>query len=189
MKNKSFAVCIVLYSILSSGVAFASGEGFFMKEIQLTQGFVALVDDANFDLLNQFKWQAKVHKRIVYAARTIRISKNKRKEIKMHRVVMGVTDGNIHIDHINHNGLDNREENLRTCTHKQNHGNRRKPIGCTSAYKGVSWHNGHKKWVVQIIDSGQRIFISGFDKEIDAAKKYNELAVLHFGEFANLNIV
>jgi len=117
-----------------------------MREINLTQGKIALVDDGDYDYLMQWKWHADIKSNTCYARRTIRIGK-KPKRVYIHRVIMN-PPSNMEIDHINHNGLDNRRCNLRICTHQENtfntNGFKRK-----SKYKGVSKrvdHNRKKPW-------------------------------------------
>lgn len=87
-----------------------------MKEIKLGgklgQGKVALVDDDDYAYLSQFSWylhsngytSGRRHERVCTSIN--------RKHSKMHRVVMGVTDPKLTVDHINGNVLDNRKENL-----------------------------------------------------------------------------
>lgn len=96
-----------------------------MKEIQLTQGQVALVDDEDFEWLNQWKWQAAWQKNIqsYYAVRTTRLL-GFRKTIMMHREIMKTPDG-LQCDHISHNTLDNRKCQLRNCTRGENQRNRK----------------------------------------------------------------
>lgn len=107
-----------------------------MKEIQLTHGFVTLVDDEDFEILKWFKWG--VHKsRNTYYARTFKKNPNrklKQKTIIMHRLIMNPPN-DMQIDHINHNGLDNRKENLRIVTHRENHLNRIKNAILPGAFK------------------------------------------------------
>src|SRR5262245_15911057 len=102
-----------------------------MKQIPLTRGLFALVDDADFARLSQFKWNAIPGKKTWYAVRA-----SKRKRIWMHREVTGLL---CQIDHRNQNGLDNTRENLRAATHSQNHANQSKRRGSRSQYRGVCW--------------------------------------------------
>ena len=89
-----------------------------MENIELTKGKVAIVDDEDYKFLSQYKWGAFKNRNIYYAARMDYRGK-KRKNILMHRVIMGEpTD--MQIDHINGNGLDNRRINLRVVTQSQN---------------------------------------------------------------------
>jgi len=113
---------------------------FHMKEIKLTQGKAALIDDEDFDLINQFNWYANNSRGIFYAIAYISISnKNgikKENYILMHRLLMNPGKG-LFVDHINHNGLDNRRDNLRIVTHRVNHLNRIKSnkTGLCGAFK------------------------------------------------------
>jgi hypothetical protein len=85
----------------------------------------AIVDDADYEALNQYKWKAKPNRPggNVYAIRTTKIGE-KTCDIRMHRVVIGYS-GRLDVDHINHNSLDNRKENLRTVTRSVNVLNRK----------------------------------------------------------------
>ncbi len=141
-----------------------------MKEIQLTKGKVALVDDEDFECLN-----------------------------KMHRLIMNVSDPKIQIDHIDGNGLNNQKFNLRQCSSSQNSMNRRKLINTSSKYKGVHKRTRATKkktynyWVAAIKVLGKLIFLGYFpftpDGEIQAALKYNKAAIKYKKEFAKINII
>lgn len=158
-----------------------------MKEIQLTQGKVALVDDADFEYLNQWKWFAdKATNNKFYAVRkSIRIN-GKGINQKMHRIIFG-NNLESHIDHINGDTLDNRRINLRICTHQQNMFN--KPISKAnkSGYKGVSFIGSNKMYRAAICINKKTIHIGNFYYAKQAAKAYNEAAIKYHGEFANLN--
>jgi hypothetical protein len=105
----------------------------------------------------------------------------------MHRVVMRVNEDAMY-DHINHDKLDNRKENLRLATSTQNNRNRRKRSDTTtSQYKGVSWHGRSGKWQVHIRVNGKGINLGYFILELDAAYVYDKAARYYFGEFAYTN--
>lgn len=110
------------------------------------------------------------------------------KNIAIHRLVTDCPRGMI-VDHINHNTLDNRKENLRICTHQENMRNSFKNKNLTSKYKGVSWHKDKKRYRVQLTIDGKCKEFGLFKNEIDAAKKYNQLVSSIYGEFAVLNII
>jgi hypothetical protein len=160
-----------------------------MKEIQLTQGKVALVDDEDFDYLNQWKWFAHKQKKTYYAGRNIFIS-NKFKTIHMHRVIMKTPD-NMEVDHCDFNGLNCQKSNMRNCTHQQNSWNR-KSFG-SSQYLGVSLytkeHNGiERKYIIAHFETnGVQKHLGHFKTEEEAALAYDAKAKEIYGEFANLN--
>lgn len=160
-----------------------------MKEIKLTQGQVALVDDEDYDMLMQYKWCA--HKQgcgDFYAVRTIKLD-GKNYTIRMHRFLMGLTKGEkLVVHHKNHNTLDNRKINLINCTHKENlrHQKPQKRI-TSSIFKGVTWDKTKNKWMSKLQHNGFCRFLGYFTDEKEAAKAYNEAALKHFGEFALLN--
>lgn len=106
-----------------------------MAEIELTQGYIAIVDDEDFGQVSQFKWYAVKSKRhrLVYAARSYWSNvggKRKMNRIYLHQFINGKADG-LFVDHKNGNGLDNRKCNLRFCTRSQNMANRRSLPGST----------------------------------------------------------
>ncbi len=155
-----------------------------MKRIPLTQGKFALVDDEDFGWLNQHKWCVlKCDSGLWYATRG--------KGIFMHRAILGLKVGDgIKTDHRNHNGLDNRQENLRKCTNSENQHNQKPRLAhldCTSKYKGVSWLKNDQKWRVLMKCSGKWHYLGLFTSEINAAKAYDKKAKELFGEFAQTN--
>lgn len=155
-----------------------------MKEIKLTQDKVALVDDEDFDYLNQWKWCAHFNQFLFYAER--RVGK---KILKMHRVIIGVTDPDIKIDHKDGDGLNNQRGNLRKATDAQNLCNKIKKLNTTSKYKGVHLEKFTGRWRAEVQYLGKKIRIGRFDDEVDAALAYNEAAKVIQGEFARLNAI
>ncbi len=159
-----------------------------MKRIKLTQGQYAIVDDADYDWLNRWKWCVTGIEGAFYAIRNSPKIKGKSHQIFMHRIILGLAykDGQ-EGDHRDHNTLDNRRDNLRICTHRQNIMNQSLQKNKTSKYKGVCWDNSRKKWMVGIKINGKIKYLGRFEDEKDAAEAYNEAAKEYFGEFAFLN--
>lgn len=93
----------------------------------------------------------------------------------------------ISVDHVNHDGLDNRLENLRICTFTENVGNTRKQKGRSSKYKGVSYSKNTKKYEAYISKKDKKIGLGLFTSEHAAAIAYNIEAKRYFGKFALLN--
>lgn len=156
------------------------------KLIELTQGKQAIVDDEDFEWLNQWKWYAHKDKKTWYARRSYG-PRIERKSINMHTFIMGLNQGQ-KVDHRNNNGLDNRRDNLRECTNSQNATNSTKRKGnFTSRYKGVSWDKRDKNWRAQIMVDYKKKRIGNFDNEIDAAKAYDRFAIELHGEYASIN--
>ncbi len=151
------------------------------KLIPLTQGQFAIVDADDYEELSRYKWHVNKGGRTYYAR-----SQKKGKDIKMHRLIMGAPKG-LFVDHINHNGLDNRKQNMRLCTRLENIRNQLPRRGGSSQYKGVGWHKKTKKFVARITYKGKRTSLGYYDDEIEAAKAYDKKAKELFGEFAYLN--
>lgn len=159
---------------------------YIMKQIPLTQGKFALVDDEDFEELNKHKWYAQKDGNTFYANRKVGIGQGKEKVDIMHRIILGVTDSKIKVDHIDHNGLNNQRQNLRIATSAQNAMNKKSSKNTSSKYKGVTYRRLNK-WEASIYLFKKYKYIGIFSTEIEAAKAYDEMAKLHFGEFACLN--
>jgi hypothetical protein len=156
-----------------------------IKEIQLTQGYIALVDDEDYEKVSQYKWYAENRLYSWYARTTIIKT---RKNIYLHRFILNVKPDE-EVDHINGNGLDNRRCNLRIVTHQQNMMNVKKRINGSSKYRGVFWDKEREKWEAQIAINGKSCYLGLFTSEVEAAKAYNIKALESFGEYAKLNII
>jgi len=149
--------------------------------------YTLLYDEEDYEIIKDHKWRIKNVGKCFYAVTDIKYI-NKKITIRMHRLIMGFPEG-MHIDHINHNGLDNRKCNLRECTGSQNNANQRNQIGKSSKYKGVCFNKNRNKFVAAIKKDKKQKYLGIYISEIDAAKSYNKAAIEYFGEFANLNVI
>lgn len=149
-----------------------------MAEIQLTRGFVALIDDADAAWASQWKWHASGDGgRFTYAARD-------GSRILLHRDLLGLGRGNNPIvDHANGNTLDCRRANIRICSYSQNLANRGPLAG--RRFKGVYQHR--LRWQTKAKANGQRFYLGSYTSEIEAAKAFDAFARETWGEFAKLN--
>ena len=170
-------------------------RGISMKHIKLTKGQFAIVDDEDFEWLNQWKWHVrKTHckdGKTYYAQRSIwDKATQKCINIPMHRQILRLKKGDGRQgDHINHRTLDNRRSNLRAVTHEQNCRNRRPQQLTSSRFKGVSRIKGQNKFETHITINDRCINLGHFKSEVEAAKAYNTKAEELFGEHAWLNPV
>lgn len=154
-----------------------------MKEIPLTQGQVALVDDADFERVNQFKWHARRAGGAFYAVHMVK-NAGKQEAVRLHRFIL---PGIGPIDHKDGNGLNNCRDNLRPASKAQNgQAFRRKSIGASSSFRGVS-RLPYSRWRAQIRTGGITYYLGCFDVEEDAALAYDWAAKELFGEFASPN--
>jgi hypothetical protein len=152
-------------------------------EVPIYGGKFALIDDKDGALVGAYKWyifdQARYGcGRSVYATTS--------RGVKMHRLIIGARGG-VSVDHVNHDGLDNRRANLRLCRGSQNGANSQLAINNTSGYKGVSFSIARCKYEAKIQVMRKSIFLGRFGTAIEAAHAYDQAAVKYFGEFACTN--
>lgn len=165
----------------------------FMKKIKLSRygknkalKLAALVDDEDFEELNQWCWAINKGCNTLYAQR---MDHSNGKTIQMHRQILGLTDPKIMCDHRDRNGLNNQKDNLRIATKSQNAQNK-KGTG-KSKFLGVYLKRGkgYKRdyFAAQIKIKDKNTYIGFFKTEEEAAMAYDKFAIIHHGEFANLN--
>lgn len=159
-----------------------AGNSDMSKEITLTQGKVAFVDDEDYPKLFGYKWRFSSRG---YAVRWGSWGSGKRRMVLMHRETNKTPNG-FGTDHINHNKLDNRKINLRTCNHAENKQNSVSKVG-TSQYKGVYWHKLRKIWMARITIFKKIHYLGCYDDEEMAAMAYDLIARQVFKKFAKLN--
>ena len=152
-----------------------------MKEIQLTKGQVVIVDDEDYERINQHKWYAlKVEGNKFYAARDMWLGNNKKKTILMHRIIMNVPK-DLQADHINGCALDNCRQNLRLATNQQNNMNKIYPMKNNKlGIKGIHWDKKNKKFIVQV----QYVFVGRFFCLEKAKSEHRKAELKYQGEFA-----
>jgi HNH endonuclease len=139
------------------------------KQIQLSNGEFTLVDDEDFVVYNQYKYHKSVRG---YAYRWIDYPK----AIFLHREIINCPP-DLEVDHINHDGLDNRKCNLRVVTSSMNKHNRWEPA------RGYYFETARKKWYACINVEGKKIFLGRFDTEEEAATARREAEVKYLPEF------
>ena len=147
-----------------------------MKLISLTQNQFTKVDDEDFDYLNQWKWYAlwSPNTNSFYA---VRAEYSTGKKLRIHRIIMNVTDPKLQVDHVFHDTLDNRKCNLRVVTKRQNLQNRK---GGSSIYPGVTFMKNQDKWISRIVINKKIKYLGLFINEIDAYILYTKLIIIKF---------
>ena len=145
-------------------------------------GYVVQFDDVDIDLIKQHGWRGVNRNYGCYVTTDINY-----KSQYLHRMLMTPKEG-LEIDHVDGNGLNNRRNNLRVCTHAENSRNIHSVIGA-SKDKVVYWRKERSRWVARIKVNYEVKWLGSFADEIDAAMAYNNAAVEHFGQFAQLNEV
>lgn len=153
-----------------------------MKKIKLTQNKYALVDDEDFERLNQYKWYAVKGKGLWYASRHTSAKIDKaRKVVWMHREVNN-TPKEMETDHIDGNGLNNQRKNLRACVHAQNGMNKGKNRSNTSGFKGVT-QSSINRWKSQITVDNKNLYLGSFNSKLKAYKAYCEACLKYHKQY------
>lgn len=157
-----------------------------MKKIHIKDNVYAVVDDEDFDNLNQYKWSLVrgYAKRMTWDSKTKKVG-----NLTMHQIVLGKKDG-FEIDHINRNRLDNRKQNLRHVTKSQNRMNTPVRADSKTGVKGVTLYKGRdKKYGVRIRNkrNGKLLFLGSFYTLKEASSFYNKKAIEMNGEYACVN--
>lgn len=153
-----------------------------IKIITLLSGERVRVSRADYNKLRKYRWHLYYNKEGGYRYAQVTING---KNVFMHRMIMGVTDSNLYVDHKDGDGLNNVRDNLRVSTNAQNQWNT-KSRGGASKYKGVDLRGGNR-WRARIRVNGKRYDLGYFDTEREAGLAYNEAVKKYHGEFGVLN--
>lgn len=155
-------------------------------EIPLTRGYVALIDEEDFELVSRYKWSASAFPKAnsIYAMTNSKTVNGKRHTILLHRFIMRASSGEL-VDHIDGNGLDNQRDNLRKCSRSENGKNR----VCvakhnTSGTTGVHYHIRKKKWQASIAIDGKNKCLGSFLNKVDAVEARKLAEEHHYKEFS-----
>lgn len=153
------------------------------REIPLSRGLVALIDDADFEIVHAVgKWYANPSDRTFYARKNFWVDGHCH-SVRMHTLITGWD----YVDHINGNGLDNRRGNLRPANDALNSRNRQRRSDNKSGFKGVHLHKGSGRWQANVNVDGRRLYLGLHNTAEAAARAYDEAARCAFGSFARLN--
>lgn len=163
-----------------------------MKTIPLNKGFETIVDDDVYEWAAQYKWTVLRSKKTHFYAQRNTDRQGLNKTFLLHREILGLTQRSERCDHINGNGLDNRRENLRSCSQRENMWNSKMKVTNTSGFKGVTVVKRKRKngtiwirFVAKIGVKGKYINL-GYFKTIELAHAaYMHAAKIHYKEFAN----
>lgn len=157
-----------------------------IARIPLTQGFSAVIDAADLNLVDGRAWYAQPMRNTVYAVCNAKVGNGKMRLLRIHRVILGIHDPAVYVDHEDGNGLNNRRSNIRSCSQTENARNSITPITNSSGYKGVCWHAKHGRWMAQIRANGAKLHLGYFDTREAAYVAYCAAAADLHGEFARV---
>lgn len=156
------------------------------REVRLHSGEVTLIDEDDWPAVSGYSWLADRRRRTTYAYAHVRVSAGVWVNLKLHRLILAAPDG-YEVDHINHDGLDNRRANLRICSPSQNRGNARIRSTNTTGFKGVSKPRNNPKFLASITVDGRSQYLGSFATAEEAARAYDASALQKWGVYAHLN--
>lgn len=161
----------------------------FLVESKKYGNCEVLIDIEDWNKVKIYHWYLSINKNpnIFIISCNINNKKNKHTTLKLHRLILNLTDPKIIVDHKFGNTLDNQKENLRICSIAENNRNQKLSKNNISGYKGVHWNKTKKKWHVTIGHNNKLIFLGYFENKTKAAKIYNQAAIKYHKEFAKLN--
>jgi hypothetical protein len=156
-----------------------------MALIPLTQNEFAIIDDADTLVVSAFKWRLKKIKNsnLRYVIANTPMKDGKRSLIHLHRLIMGITDSKVKIDHKDGNGLNNTRDNLRLSTNSQNAYNAKDHKNNTSGFRGVTWDKRQERFEAKININGKKSHLGYFDTAERASKAYEREAKIAHGIF------
>lgn len=99
----------------------------------------------------------------------------KRESPLLHRWITNAPKG-MDVDHINHDTLNNTDDNIRICTQTENQQNRKgaNSDNKSSGIRGVSWHRSSGKWQCYMRVNGKLIYFGCYDELADAKRVSEE---------------
>ncbi len=155
-----------------------------MKKIKLSQNKYALIDNEDYDRINQWSW----YYHTGYARRCIYpYGRGKTITLFLHRIVFNRKKwrGDEEVDHINGNTLDNRKKNLRICSRAENMMNQKNLHKKSySGIRGIHWDKNYQKWSVHIKIGGIQKYFGSFETIQQARKVHKKEVVGLFGKFS-----
>ena len=151
--------------------------------VPLTQGKEAIIDAADVHLVEGFNWFANKGRYTFYAVRNKPTVNGKAMGLlRMHRVIVNAP-GDMQVDHINGDGLNNRRNNMRLATHAENKRNTSRQTNNSSGFKGVTWNKWRGKWQSQIKAGGEYTYLGYFDCPKEAHAAYCAASEKYHGDF------
>jgi hypothetical protein len=153
------------------------------------RGVYFFIDDIDLDKVSGRRWWASTHGKGLFRIETdLRKSESikwGRVRVSLARFILGVKRRDRLVDHLNGNPLDNRRENLRVCSFKNNIRNRvLLNKNNSSGFRGVSWDRFRGKWVAQLMYNRKHIYLGRFDKKEEAINSVKRGLIKYFGKYA-----
>lgn len=165
-------------------------KGVRVKEVPLTQGKVALIDDEDYETVIARRCYARKQRNVWYAETTIwSDSRGRYVTVKLHTLLMGPPEDGKSVDHVDGDGLNNQRRNLRWATRSEQRANSATCRTSRSGFKGVYWEHRRQHWCSRLTVNNVVHYLGSYANVEDAARAYDTRAREIFGEFARPNFL
>jgi hypothetical protein len=163
-----------------------------MRVPLINSDLIVEIDDADWDLVKHIRWRLKQSSpRAKAYATNYRVQENGGKQVLtfMHRLILGIEDKSILVDHIDGNGLNNKRSNLRACSHAQNTRNAKIRIDNPTGVRNVGIWRKKNGWSIYTATvTGNGVKKKRYFKDLNEAAKWaEEVRKEMHGEFAYAN--
>lgn len=134
-----------------------------------------IIDSEDLNKVCTYQWHIeKSRDNIYYGAASY-----KGKTLRIHRLIL---ETSLQVDHINHNGLDNRKCNLRECTNAENNRNK-KHSGSLSGYTGIRYNQKTGSYYVRIMVNKKEISLGAYKILSEALEARKAGEIKYFKDF------
>ena len=140
------------------------------------------IDKEDYPFVSKYSWSFDGRGYVVSYAGTNKL-------MKLHRILLNISDPYIFIDHIDHNPANNRRNNLRKCDNSQNNANRSLDSRNKSGRTGVLWDEHRQKWFAQIGWHNSNHFLGYYDDIESAIQARENAEKLYFKEYSYTNSI
>lgn len=134
-----------------------------------------IIDESDYERVSRYKWfitngyiaTRMINKKMTY----------------LHRFILNTPEGKV-TDHINHNKLDNRKENLRICTSRENSINCKLSKNNNTGFRGTSFEKDRGVYSAYLMVNRKKVHLGRYENLKDAIDARMAGEKKYFGIYA-----